>query len=98
MTMREIDHHLVSVVHYEHFRPDVESSDAVYGFTYSREIRDVCAGMLTPHTVTPVDKTTLEQAVKKYVARRSINPEDEKRIRSWLNSMPDELAIIEMER
>lgn len=98
MEQREINHQLVGVIHYDYVQPNGESADAVYDFTHSLEINAICAGMLSPHTLTPVDKATLEQALDDYLKRRSVAPEDEERIRAWLTNMPDEVAIVEAER
>ena len=97
MTSREINNVLVDVIQYEYFWPDTESSDAVYGFTHSREVICICRDMLPPHTVTPVEKAVLEDALADYIQRRNINAADEARIRAWLTRMPDEVAIIERE-
>ena len=97
MTQREITHSLVEVIQYEYFHPEDGSHDAVYAFTHSREMNDICADMPPPHTVTPVDKEELEHALVQYLQRRRISAEDAVRIRSWLTNMPDEVAIIERE-
>ena len=97
MTQREINHSLVEVIQYEYFHPEGGSQDAVYAFTHSHEVNEICADMPPPHTVTPVDKEELEHALVQYLQRRGINEEDAARIRSWLANMPDEVAIIERE-
>ena len=97
MTQREITHSLVEVMQYEYFHPESGSQDAVYGFTHSQEVNAICADVPPPHTVTPVDREELEQALVQYLRRRGINAEDAARIRSWLANMPDEVAIIERE-
>ena len=97
MTQREISHALVDVIRYDYFWPRSESEDAVYGFTHSQEVNAICADLPPPHTVTPVEKESLEHALAQYVQRRCIGEEDAAQIRSWLASMPDEVAIIERE-
>ena len=97
MTQREITHSLVEVIRYEYFHPESGSQDAVYEFTHSREVNDICADVPPPHAVTPVDKEELERALVQYLLRRGISSEDAARIRAWLNGMPDEVAIIERE-
>lgn len=98
MTTREIGNVLVDIIRYEYFWPDTASNDAVYNFTHSREVNGICRDMLPPHTVTPVEKSVLEDALADYCRRRGIGAEDEGRIRAWLARMPDEVAIIERER
>ena len=98
MTTREIGNVLMDIIRYEYFWPDAESRDAVYGFTHSREVNCICRDMLPPHTVTPVEKAVLEDALADYRERRGISAEDEARIRAWLAQMPDEVAVIERER
>ena len=98
MTTREIGNVLVDIIRYEYFGPDAASNDAVYNFTHSREVNGICGNMLPPHTVTPVEKAVLEDALSDYCRRRGIGAEDEGRIRAWLAQMPDEVAIIERER
>ena len=97
MTQREIGHAFVDVIRYDYFWPSDENKDAVYGFTHSQEVNAICADMLPPHTVTPVDKESLEYALAQYLQRQCIGEEDAARIRAWLASMPDEVAIIERE-
>ena len=97
MAQREITHSLVEIIQYEYIHPESGSRDAVYAFTHSREVNDICADMLSPNVVTPVDKESLEQALADYVQRRSVSAEDAAQIRSWLANMPDEVAIIERE-
>ena len=97
MTQREITHSLVEVIHYEYFHPEGGSRDAVYAFTHSHEVNAICSDMMPPHTVTPVDKEELEQALVQYMQRRRLSAEDAARIRSWLANMPEEVAIIERE-
>ncbi len=97
MTSRDIGNVLVDIIKYDYFWPDVESQDAVYGFTHSREVNAICADMLPPHVVTPVEKVVLEDALADYLQRRGIGAADEARIRAWLACMPDEVAIIERE-
>ena len=82
MTQREITHSLVEVIQYEYIHPESGSQDAVYAFTHSREVNDICAGMLSPNVVTPVDKETLRQALADYVQRRRLSIEDVARIRA----------------
>lgn len=98
MTTREIGNVLVDIIRYEYFGPDTASREAVYNFTHSREVNCICRGMLPPHTVTPVEKAVLEDALADYCQRLGIGAEDEARIRAWLARMPDEVAIIERER
>ena len=98
MTTREIGNVLVDIIRYEYFGPDTASKDAVSNFTHSREVNGICRDMLPPHTVTPVEKAVLEDALADYCQRRGIGAEDEARIRAWLAQMPDEVAIIERER
>ena len=95
MTMREIDHALVDVIHYDYLWPPTGSEDAVHGFTHSREVNEICADMLPPHVVTPVEKAVLEDALDDYVKRRNIGEADQLKILAWLAQMPDEIAIME---
>ena len=97
MTMRENRLSLVDIISYDFFRPDAESQDAVYGFTHSHEMLNICADMLPPHVVTPIAKDVLEDALADYLERRGISSEDEFKIRAWLAQMPDGVAIIERE-
>ena len=95
MTLRENRRSLVDIISYDFFWPGADVQDAVYGFTHSHEILNICANMLPPHVVTPVAKDILEDALADYVARRGIGSEDEAKIRAWLAQMPEEIAIIE---
>ena len=67
MTHREITHSLVEVIQYEYIHPESGSQDAVYAFMHSHEVNDMCADMLSPNVVTPVDKETLREALAGYV-------------------------------
>ena len=95
MTMRENRLSLVDIISYEFSWPAAESQDAVYGFTHSHEILNICADTLPPHVVTPVAKDVLEDALADYLERREIRAEDEAKIRAWLALLPDNIAIIE---
>ena len=53
--------------------------------------------MLPPYVVTPVEKSVLEDALSEYIERRDIGAADVSRIQTWLDRMPDEIAIIERE-
>lgn len=97
MTVRENRLSIVDIISYDFFRPDTESQDVVYGFTHSHEILNICADMLPPHVVTPVEKDVLEDALANYVERRGIGAEEEAKIRAWLGQLPDNIAIIERE-
>lgn len=95
MTNRDITNLLVDIIQYNYFWPDSASQDAVYGFTHSREVSCICRDMLPPHTVTPVEKVVLEDALSDYLQRTGASAADEASIRAWLAGMPDEVAIIE---
>ena len=95
MTSRENRLSLVDIISYDFFWPTTENQDAVYGFTHSHEILNICADMLPPHVVTPVAKDDLEDALADYLERRQIGAEDEAKIRAWLGQLPDNIAIIE---
>ncbi|MYC07581.1 MAG: hypothetical protein F4X57_10505 [Chloroflexi bacterium] len=97
MSHREITHSLVEIIHYSYLHPADEGKDAVYAFTHSQEINNICADILPPYAVTPVDKETLKNAMSAYAQRRNISTEDEAQIRAWLDNMPEEVAIIERE-
>ena len=97
MTQRDVTRALVDIIHYDYFWPSQESQDAVYGFTHSREVNGLCRDMLPPHTVAPVDKFALEEALRRYLERRGISADDEAKIRAWLAQMPNDIAIIERE-
>ena len=97
MTQRDIDWVLVDIIEYRYFWPNSEAEDAVYGFTQSLEVNAICADMLPPHVVTPVDKSNLERALAEYVSRKDVSADDAAKIRSWLDQLPDEVAIIERE-
>ena len=97
MTHRENRQSLVDIINYDYFWPNAGSEDAVYGFTRSNEVLDICADMLPPYVVTPVEKSVLEDALSEYIERRDISAADVSRIRAWLDRMPDEIAIIERE-
>ena len=97
MTPRENRRSLVDIISYDFFHPDTESEDAVYGFTHSHEVLNICADTLPPHVVTPIAKDVLEDALADYLERRGIGAEDEVKIRAWLAQMPDGIAIIEQE-
>ena len=88
---------LVDIIKYDYFWPPVDSEDAVYGFTHSMEVNAICADMLPPHVVTPVEKDVLEDALADYLQRRGVGAEDGGKIRAWLDGLPDEIAIIERE-
>lgn len=96
MTNREITHSLVEIIGYDYFHPESESADAIYAFTHSQEINEICADM-PPHVITPVDKETLRVALSDYIRRRNIGASDTARIQAWLDDIPDEVAIIERE-
>ena len=95
MTTRDIKSALVDIIQYNYFWPDAASRDAVYGFIHSREVNCICRDMLPPHTVTPVEKVVLEDALADYLQRSGASAADAARIRAWLGGMPDEVAIIE---
>jgi hypothetical protein len=97
MTQRDITRVLVDIIRYDYFWPAPSNEDAVYGFTHSLEVNAICADMLPPHVVTPVEKDALEDALAEYVSRKGISAEDEEEIRTWLAQMPDQVAIIERE-
>ena len=97
MTQRDVTWALVDVISYDYQWPPRDSEDAVFGFTHSHEVNEICADMLPPHTVTPVSKTDLERALVGYVERRGLDAEDETTIRRWLANLPDNIAIIERE-
>ena len=97
MTHRENRQSLVDIINYDYFRPDAGTEDAVYGFTHSNEVLDICAGMIPPQVVTPVEKSVLEDALSEYIERRDISAADAAWIQTWLDRMPDEIAIIERE-
>ena len=97
MTQRENRQSLVDIINYDHFWPEAGSEDAVYGFTHSNEVLDICADMLPPYVVTPVEKSVLGNALSEYIERRDISAADVSRIRAWLDRMADEIAIIERE-
>ena len=97
MTQREDWQSLVDIINYDYFWPDAGSEDAVYGFTHSNEVLDICADMLPPYVVTPVEKSVLGNALSEYIERRDVSAADVSRIRAWLDRMPDEIAIIERE-
>lgn len=98
MTMRENRLSLVDIISYDFFWPAAENQDAVYGFTHSHEILNICADLLPPHVVTPVAKDVIEDALANYIERRAICAEEEAKIRAWLGQLPDNIAIIERER
>ena len=95
MTVRENRLSHVDIISYDFFWPDTESQDTVYAFTHSHEILNICADMLPPHVVTPVEKEVLEDALANYVERRGICAEEEAKIRAWFGQLPDNIAIIE---
>ena len=97
MTNREITHSLVGIIRYDYFHPESESADMIYAFTHSQELNEICADMPPSHVVTPVDKETLKDALSDYIQRRNISAADAARIHTWLDNMPDEVAIIERE-
>ncbi len=97
MTQRDITHVLVDIIEYDYFWPVEDYEDAVFGFTHSLEVNEICAGMLPPYVVTPVQKDELEAALADYIARRGISAEDVEKIRDWMAPMPDEIGIIERE-
>ena len=97
MTQRDVTWALVDVISYDYQWPPRDSEDVVFGFTHSREVNEICADMMPPHTVTPVTKAELERALVDYVTRRSIRAEDEAAIRRWMANIPDNIAIIERE-
>ena len=95
MTNRDIKSALVDIIQYNYFWPGAESEDAVYGFTHSQEVNDICRDIPPPHAVTPVEKVVLEDALADYLQRNGTSAADEAIIRAWLSRMPDEVAIIE---
>ena len=97
MAHRENRQSLVDIINYDYFWPDAGTEDAVYGFTHSNEVLDICAGMIPPQVVTPVEKPVLEDALSEYIERRDISAADAAWIQTWLDRMPDEIAIIERE-
>ena len=97
MTQRDITHVLVDIIEYDYLWPVEDCEDAVFGFTHSLEVNEICAGMLPPYVVTPVQKDELEAALSNYIARRGISEEDGSKIRAWMAPMPDEIGIIERE-
>ena len=97
MTQRDVTWALVDVISYDYHWPARDSESAVFGFTHSREINEICAEAMPPHTVTPVTKMDLERAHIDYVGRRGIGGAGETTIRRWLANLPDNIAIIERE-
>ena len=97
MTQRDVTWALVDVISYDYQWPQRDGENAVFGFTHSREVNEICADMMPPHTVTPVTKAELERALVDYIGRRGIGAEDETIIRRWMANMPDNIAIIERE-
>lgn len=97
MTQRDVTWTLVDVISYDYQWPSRDGENAVFGFTHSREVNEICADISPPHTVTPVSKTDLERALVGYVERRGLEAEDEAIIRRWLANLPDNIAIIERE-
>ena len=95
MTQRDVNWVLVDIIEYRHLWPTEDSEDAVYGFTHSFEVNAICADMLPPHIVTPVEKSNLERAFAEYAARKDISAGDSAKIVAWLQQLPDEIAIIE---
>ena len=95
MPNREITHSLVDVMPYAVHAPDQAGEDAVYDFTHSHEVNEICSAMLPPHVLTPVAKSELEDALSAYIQRRGVDATDAARIREWLGALPDELAILE---
>ena len=95
MTQRDVTWALVDVISYDYQWPPRDSENAVFGFTHSREVNEIGADMMPPHTVTPVTKTDLERALIEYVERRGLGAGDEVTIRRWLANLPDNIAIIE---
>ena len=95
MPNREITHSLVDVMPYAIHAPDQSGEDAVYDFTHSHEVNEICSAMLPPHVLTPVNKSELEDALSAYIRRRGVDDVDAGRIRAWLGALPDELAILE---
>ncbi len=95
MPDREITHSLVDVMPYAVHAPDQAGEDAVYDFTHSHEVNEICSTMLPPHVLTPVDKSELEDALSAYIRRRGVDATDAARIREWLGALPDQLAILE---
>ncbi len=95
MPNREITHSLVDVMPYAVHAPDQSGEDAIYGFTHSHEVNEICSAMLPPHVLTPVAKSELEDALSAYILRRGVDDADAARIRAWLGALPDELAILE---
>ena len=98
MPEREIAHSLVDIMPYAIPAPDQTGEDAVYGFTHSHEVNEICAEMLPPHVLTPVAKSELEDALSAYIWRRGVDAADAARIRAWLAALPDDLAILERAR
>ena len=88
---------LVDVISYDYHWPQRDSENVVFGFTHSREVNEICADMMPPHTVTPVTKAELERALVDYIGGRGIRAEDEATLRKWMANMPDNIAIIERE-
>lgn len=97
MTQRDVTSALVDIISYDYLWPPRDSEDAVFGFTHSREINEICADMIPPHAVTPVTKAELERALVDYIERRGVEAEDEATIRRWMANMPENIAIIERE-
>ena len=97
MTQRDITWALVDIISYDYLWPTRDNEDVVFGFTHSREVNEICADMMPPHTVTPVTKAELERALVNYIGRQGIGAEDAATIRRWMANMPDNIAIIERE-
>lgn len=97
ITEREVKNAIVDVVKYNHIQVEREAMDAVYGFTHSREVNAICAEMIPPHTLIPMDKDALEQAMADYIQRRGVSPADEAIIRAWIAKLPDDIGIVERE-
>ena len=95
MTQRDVTKVSVHVISYDYLWPPRDSENAVFGFTHSPEVNEICADVLPPYMLTPVTKTTLESALVDYIGRQDIDAEDEATIRSWIANLPDHIAIIE---
>lgn len=95
MTHKDISWVMVDIIEYRYLWPGSANEDAVYGFTHSLEVNSMCADMLPPYVVTPVEKSNLERAFAGYAARNDISADYAAMITAWLDQMPEEIAIIE---
>ncbi len=75
--------------------PSDQVQEPVFEFMQSNEISGLYSGSFTSFVVTPVQKDDIEELLKEYITSHNIDSEGERKIRLWIDALPDALVITE---